>query len=104
MSRTPVFDRGAVVQHEVAFRLYSPHVTTPTYSDPTSATITIVSPAGSYMVASAVLSKSNAASAGLFHYQMQSSLNWAVGIYETRVTAILGFNDTTVIENSFELE
>lgn len=104
MSRTPVFDRGAVVQHEVAFKLYSPHVTTPTYSDPTSATITIVAPSGSYAVTSAVLSKTNAASAGLFHYQMQSSLNWAVGIYETRVTAILGFNDTTVIENSFELE
>lgn len=104
MSRTPVFDRGAVVQHEVAFKLYSPHVTTPTYSDPTSATITIVAPSGSYVVTSGVLSKTSAGSAGLFHYQMQSSLNWAVGIYETRVNAILGFNDTTVIENSFELE
>ena len=104
MSRTPVFDRGAVVLHEVSFKEYTPHVTTPTFTDPSCATITIVAPTGSYMVTSVVMSKSNAGSTGLFHYNMQSSLNWPAGIYQTRVRALTTYDDTIVVENSFELE
>ena len=79
-------------------------MTTPTFTDPSCATISIVAPTGSYMVASVVMSKSNAGSAGLFHYNMQSSLNWAAGIYQTRVRALTTYDDTIVVENSFELE
>lgn len=101
----PVFDRGAVILQEVAFKQYTPHVTTPTYTDPGSATISVVSPQGSYMVTTSVLSKSNAGSAGLFHYTIQTSLNWSIGIYQTSVRAIgTGYDDTSVVENSFELE
>ena len=104
MSRTPVFDRGAVVLHEVAFKEYAPHVTTPTFTDPSCATITIIAPTGSYMVPSVVMSKSNAGSAGLYHYNMQSSRNWPTGVYQTQVRALTTYDDTLVVENSFELE
>lgn len=100
----PVYDRGAVVTHEVGFKLYSPHVTTPAYTDPTSAVITVVAPSGSYMVSSAVLSKTNVGSTGLFHHTMQTSTNWETGIYQTKVQSVYGFNDLYVIERSFELE
>lgn len=100
----PVFDKGAVLLKEVTFKKFTPHVTTPTFFDPTSATITITSPV-SAMVTDAVLSKSNASSTGLFHYILQTSNNWATGDYETKVRAYDGtYTDIIIEQRDFTLE
>jgi len=99
-----VYDRGDALTHEVTFKQYSPHVVTPAYADPTSATISIMAPSGSYIVASAVLSKTSAGSTGLYHYTMQSSTNWEKGIYQVEAKGVLGYVSLTVAERSFELE
>lgn len=99
-----VFDRGAALTLDAGFQVYAPHVTTPTYTDPTSATISIVGPSGSYGVTNAVMSKTNVGSAGLFHYTLQTSTNWDKGIYQATVRGVYGYTDVTVFEHVFELE
>ena len=95
--RPSPIDRGGAVLIEYEFRKRSPHASLE-YYDPSSATVTVTDPTSTEVVASQVMSATNASSAGLFHVIVQTSTSWEKGKYETKAIAF----DGTVIDYSVE--
>lgn len=103
-SMTTVYDRGALVLVEVAFKRKVANVNSYTYSDVTTPTVYLTD-VNSIMVYSAVMSKTNAGSAGLYNYIVPTSTGWAKGLYETKVTALdNALNDLFLTGRAFELK
>lgn len=104
VDRMRPIDRGGAVLLEVDFRKRSPHASIE-YYDPTSAEVTVTDPSSTVVVTSQVMSATNASSAGLWHAIIQTSTDWVIGLYETKVIAFDGvIRDYNVEPRVFELE
>ena len=104
MDRPFPFDRGGAIQVEVEFRKRAPHASLEFYN-PSSATLTVTDPSSTVVIASQVVSATNASSAGLFNAIIQTSTSWEVGMYETQIIAYDGvILDYDVNPRIFELE
>jgi len=101
----PKFDRGQAILLEFEYKKRTPHVSSPAYFNPSSVRVSVFDPTSTVVVSTAVVSLSNANSAGLWHYILQSSTSWTVGHYTAKVTAMDGtVNDITVEDRVFEVE
>lgn len=104
---TEKFDRGSAILLEYTFKQKAPHASLD-FADITSAFVEVTfvdSPAT--VVNTSTVSATNANSTGLYHSTIQTSEGWALGAYQTKVTAFDSagvYSDVDVEPYIFELE